>query len=69
MATLAELQAEVAAVSDTEDSAVALITGLIVKIQDLINSNATAEQYQALVDELKAHTDPLASAVASGSSA
>jgi cell division septum initiation protein DivIVA len=64
MATLADLQAQVAAVGSTEDSAVALITGLIAKIQDLINSNATPEQYQALVDDLKSHTDPLAAAVA-----
>ena len=63
LATLADLQAQVAKTQDTEDSAVALITGLVAKIQELINSGASPEQFQALVDDLKAHTDPLAAAV------
>jgi len=63
MATLADLQAQVAAVGDAEDAAVALITGLAKQIQDLINSGASPEQFQALVDQLKQHTDPLAAAV------
>lgn len=63
MATLAELQASVAKVSDTEDAAVTLIQGLAAKIQELINSGADPAAFQALVDQLNAHTDPLAAAV------
>ena len=63
MATLADLQAKVAAVADTEDAAAALISGLAQKIQDLINSGGGPDQFQALVDQLTQHTDPLAAAV------
>lgn len=64
MATLADVQAKVAAVGTVEDSAVALLTALVAKIQELIDSGADPAAFQKLVDDLTLHTDPLAAAVA-----
>jgi enoyl reductase-like protein len=63
MATLADLQAEVARNTSVDESAKLLLAGLAAKIQELINAGADPVALQTLVDQLKADNDALAAAV------
>jgi len=63
MATLADLQNEVAAVKTVEDSAEALIAGLAQQLKDALAQNDPAA-IQAVIDNLEASKTALASAVA-----
>jgi hypothetical protein len=65
---LAQLQTEVAAVRDTEQSAVALITGLQTQLANALNSSSDPTEVvaavQAITDQLGQDAAPLAAAVA-----
>jgi uncharacterized membrane protein affecting hemolysin expression len=63
MATMAELEIQVKANTDAEDSAVLLINGIAKQLSDLIAAGADPAKLQALVDQLKSHSDALAAAV------
>ena len=63
MATMQDLVTQVQATAAGEASAIVLIQGLAVKIQDLINAGADPVALQSAVDELKASSDALAAAV------
>lgn len=63
MATLADLQAEVAAVKTVEDSAEALIAGLAQQLKDALAQNDPAA-IQAVIDSLESSKGALAAAVA-----
>lgn len=56
------LEAQVTAVSDAEDAAIALLNGLFQQLQDAINSGNPA-RIQAVTTTLKAKTDALAAAI------
>ena len=66
MATLADLQAAVAADTSAENSAITLITGLAAQIQTLINASSgsvSAADLQPVVDSINANATALAAAV------
>ncbi len=63
MATLADLQAEVAAVKTVEDSAEALIAGLAQQLKDALASNDPAA-IQSIIDGLESSKTALAQSVA-----
>jgi hypothetical protein len=63
MATMAELETQVKANTDAEDSAVLLIQGIAKQLTDALAAGADPARLQALVDQLKSHADPLAAAV------
>ena len=64
MATLADLKTEIASVKTVEDSALALINGLVAKLAELASQTPiTPEDVQALIDELAANAKPLADSV------
>jgi len=69
MATLADLQAAVAADAAVDTSAIALIQGLAAQIQTLINAGADPAALQALVDSINASSGELAAAVAANTPA
>ena len=62
MATLTDLEVQVAAVKDVEDSAIALLTGLHAQLTAALASGDPAA-IQKVIDELGANKDALASAV------
>jgi uncharacterized membrane protein affecting hemolysin expression len=64
MATFQDLTDQVKVTVGVEQSAVVAIQAIAIKLQELINSSATPEQLQALVDDLAKNTVPLAEAVA-----
>ena len=63
MATLADLQAEVARNTSIDESAKLLLAGLAAKIQELLDAGADPVALQTLVDQLKADNDALAATV------
>ena len=63
MATLADLQAAVAADAAVDTSAIALIQGLAAQIQTLITAGSDPAALQALVDSINSSTAALADAV------
>jgi chromosome segregation ATPase len=63
MATLADLQSEVARNTSIDESAKLLLAGLAAKIQELLDAGADPVALQTLVDQLKADNDALAEAV------
>mgnify|MGYP001178131444 CR=1 FL=1 len=63
MATLADLQSEVARNTSIDESAKLLLAGLAAKIQELLDAGADPVALQTLVDQLKADNDALAAAV------
>ena len=63
MATLADLQAAVAADAAVDTSAITLIQGLAAQIQTLITQGADPAALQALVDSINSSTAALADAV------
>ena len=63
MANMADLIAQVAANTTVTGSAITLIKGMALKIQELIDTGADPVALQAAVDELKASADALGAAV------
>lgn len=63
MATMAELQAQVAETIGMEQSALVYMQGLKAKIQELIDAGADPAAFQALVDELDVSEKAMAAAM------
>jgi hypothetical protein len=61
---LTELQAKVAATTGVIASAVAFITGLKQRLDDIIEGDNHEDELKTLVDELDAAEDSLAAAIA-----
>jgi lysozyme len=68
MATLADIQAAVAAEKTVEDSVLALLTSLEQQLKDAIAANDPAAM-QAVVDDINAHKQAMADAVAANTKA
>lgn len=63
MASIQDIKAKVEAQTTVVSSAVTLLQQLSNKIQELVNTGADPAAIQAVLDELNANTDALATAV------
>ena len=63
MATIADLQAEVAALTTVEDGVVALLNGVSAQLREALATGATQTSIQAVIDSLDAGKAKLAAAV------
>lgn len=63
MATIADLQAEVAALTTVEDGVVALLNGVSSQLKEALATGATQTSIQAVIDSLDAGKAKLAAAV------